>query len=218
VATALSVCQEAYRWLRLDQSLISFAMSEFPYSIARDVLLNVLRELNRLNKHRHMQITQYVPAAGRGVFSIFEFAPVLNPLKIIKIRLEAPGVNHKTLTQLPSSEFLELYPEHETKTGRPVAWTYFASRIATDVVADTDYGMVIYYQQQLPLPQSETEDLAWPETDMDILTKGVIAYTAEAIQREDARILKMEWKQLVIKYFANQYKSLGLPLQMPARF
>jgi hypothetical protein len=219
MATALEVCQSAYRQLNLDQVLVSFSTSQaFPYSVALDILQQTIRKLNRLNIHQHMVITQYVPASGRGVFSIYEFSPVLNPRSISKIRLEAPGTQHSELTLLPYEDFLALYSDHESKTGKPKAWTYFGANWATDVINDADYGLVVYYQQQLPVPMSEGEILAWPDADMDILIDGVVAHLSLKIQRDDGASLLGLWQQSVTKYFSNQYKNRGLPLQMPRRF
>jgi hypothetical protein len=218
MTTTLELCQSACRQLNFDQSLSTLSTAQaFPYNIVLDCLHQVIQYINRKNKHAHMQIAQYVNGNGRSIYSVYDFAPILNPRRVIDIYLESENPRHR-LIFVPHSQFQANYSDHETKTGKPDAWTYYGNTLATNVTADKDYGMVWYYQQAVPLPTDEAEVLAWPEHDMDILLKGLMAYLALRTGMEQAGALMGMFDKCVTDYFTAQYKNSNTANQMPRRW
>jgi hypothetical protein len=209
MATALEVCQVAFRRLNMDQPLISFDASlPFPYNLALDLLQDVCRVLNReIPVHQHMEQSVYVNCNGRGIYSPFEFNPPIEPQKIIAIKFEPPEQNITVLARVGLDIFHALYPAHLTQTGKPTCYTIFGNTVATNVVADADYSMVWYFQQQIIIPTAVNEQISFKDADMSLVTNGVQAYLANAMRLDNADALMAAWRTEMMRYNGFQFKS-----------
>lgn len=214
MSNALQICASAYKQLNLDQVLVSFNMSEFPYNCALDLINTVIQEMNRKGRYWFAETSTgltYTP----GIYQYNLTSLNIDPKAIIRVRTEASGFQDE-LKQVNWKTFQRHYRSGTIQAGRPSHWSKFGNILELSTIPDQNYLIRIYHFQDIPLMTASTSVPIVPEKDEDILREGVMAYLAKIIGRPDTTTLYTLYATKVEALLADMKEDAGMPTQMPA--
>ena len=216
--SALDICESAYRQANLDQTLSSFSMTDFPYSIAQDLLNTVIQEMNRKGAYWFTETSADLTYSG-GVYQ-YTFSSVasdLDPKRILRLRKES--TNHKQeLIQMNWRRFQERYRRDAVQTGEPLHWAKYGNSLELSTIPDQDYTIKVYYLRDMPLVTATTDTLLCQVGDEDVFREGVYAYLLDRLGRPDAQAKMAAYLNKVGDLLADMKQDSGIALQIPAAF
>jgi hypothetical protein len=222
--TALQVCASAYRQANVDQTLTSLSNTqEFPYNIALDLLNKAILELNRMGNFWFCETSVTLPySSGVSSYNLNTLAtPVVEPKRITRLRAENLTVGAAgELTEVNYRNFEYAYRTQTVPTQQPTAWAKYNGTLYLNAIPDQDYGLTLYYYQDLPSASNVdgSDIMIVPDAHIDILQDGVYAYLLSRMGRPDFQNAYSLWQAKAHKLVSLINKDAGLPTQMPAAF
>jgi hypothetical protein len=215
VLNALSLCSSAFRQANIDQTLTSLSEDQdFPYNIAKDLLNTVIQDVNRQGNFWFTQTSVQVTPVQASI----DLAPLgIDPKKIIRLRREHPQ-DQGDMIAINWRVFQQNFRQTPLVEGRPTLWSKFNQTLQLNVIPDKSYNLTVYYHQDIPLIQSVSDAVVFPDSDGDILREGVFAYLLLRLGRADFATAYQLYQTKLKSLLANQKQDSSLPTQMPANF
>lgn len=217
-STALQLVASAYKQANMDQTVTSFSMSDFPYSIAKDLLNTVISEMNREGHYWFTETSASLTySAGVYQYAYSTIGSGLDPKGILRIRKEATD-HQGELIQLNWRHFQQRFRRSAIETREPRYWSKYGNQIELDAKPDQDYELKIYYLRDMPMITATTDTLLCQETDEDVFREGVYAYLLNRLGRADwDDAYQFYWKK-ALSLLADMKQDVGTPRQFPAAF
>lgn len=215
-STAIQLVTEAYRRHNLDE-VTSFSTSlEHPYNLAKDVLNQVIREINRTGSFWFMETATSLPYSV-GVYQYTLSSYGINEKKILRIRREASNYWGK-LKQVKWDDFQTLYRSSAMTSGQPTVCSKFGGVLELNVVPDQDYSLKVSHYKDMDIISATTDTLSMPEDSEDIVIEGCYQYLGYLIGRWDLAAALGGIQAKVKPFLVDINQDAGIPTQMPAAF
>ena len=228
MSTAINICASAYRQAKLDQDLTSFTTTqEFPYNISLDLMNTVIQEMNRAANYWFTETSvPLVYTAGLNSYSLNTLVAgqdtgtyaAIDPQKVSRIRREGVVGQVGQMTEMSWKKFQQRFRINVTATGQPNYWAKYNSTIAFDTIPDQNYGLVLYYYNDINVIQATTDVLGIPLKYEDTIREGIYAYVLQRMGRPDAAQCYQLWQSKIQSLQKNDQVDVALPMQMPAAF
>jgi hypothetical protein len=216
MSTALEICASAYREANMDQTLSSFSLQDFPYSLAKGLLNKVIAEMNRAGKYWFTE-TATALVYSPGISSYNMTTLKIDPKAITRV-VKTLNNGSVVMTPLNYSDFMRRYPASTIQTNEPNYYSRYNNIIYLNSVPDKNYGITVYHLADMGKIVSETDTLPCPESDEDVFQDGVYAYLLNRLGRADAKAAWDAWQLKVSNLLADVYNDAAMPTQMPAAF
>lgn len=216
MSTALQIAAKAYSKANMDQTLSSFSMTEWPYSIAMDLLNEVIAEMNNFGNLYFLETaTALTYASNTYSYTLSSYS--IDPRRIIRLRRTATNIGN--LHFMNHEAFQGVYRGESTiTTGTPEYWTLFGSTLETNVSQDQDYSLKVYHYKDMPAIAATSDTLLVPERDEYVVVEGVYALLLQVIGRQDFTTAYSLFQSKCSQLRAASDKSSFAPRVMPAAF
>lgn len=221
MSTALAILNVAYQDHNLD-TLSSFDSSlEFPYNLAKNILNEVIRDLNRLGNYWFCETKTNIPYYLSTYAYSFR-ALEIDPKRIKYIRRDALNYQGE-LQQMNYRDFQKTYRLSSVSTGSPSTWSKYGDTLELNVVPDRDYSLFAYHYQDMPLitvttDSQSTGSILVPEADEDLLERGCYQYLGYKIGKWAYQQALEEIYTKARPFLVSVDEDAGIARQMPANF
>jgi hypothetical protein len=215
-SSALQIVTEAYRHHNLDEVTSFSTAQEFPYNIAKDILNQVIREMNRLGSYWFCETKTALPYSV-GVYQYSFNTLAIDPKRVIRIRKEATD-KWGNLKQSSWYHFQRLYRSTSVQTAEPTAFSKFGDALELNVIPDQDYSLYVYHFKDMPLISATSDTFLLPERDEDILIDACYQILGYKLGRWGLEAALQAIALKVIPLLADNQQDVGMPYQMPAAF
>lgn len=215
-STALQIVTEAYRHQNLDE-VTSFSTSqEYPYNIAKDIINQVIREMNRLGSYWFTE-TKTALAYSGGVYQYSFNTLAVDPKKVIRIRREATNYIGD-LKQYNWYHFQRLFRSAAVTTAQPEGFSKFGDSLELSTIPGQDYSIYVYHFKDMPLITATSDTFLVPERDEDVLIDACYQLLGYKMGRWGLEAALQAIALKVSPLLADMKQDAGIPLQMPAAF
>lgn len=215
-SNALQIITEAFRHHNLNEVTSFSTTQEFPYKIARDIINEVIRAMNRLGNYWFTEqkvILSYTP--GQYAYDLQSLS--IDPKGIIRMRVEATN-QWANLQQLNWAHFQKQFRNMPLSTGKPLYWSKYGNTLELNAIADQDYQITIYHFKDMPQIETTTDTFLLPERDEDVLIECCYQLLGYKMGRWDYGSALTAMKVKITPLLADMKQDVGIPHQMPAAF
>ncbi len=215
-STALAIISEAYRHHNLDEITEFNSTMEFPYNLAKDVINQVIREMNRLGNYWFTETrTNLTYTAGVYQYSFNTLG--VDPKRLVRIRKEANN-QWGELTEYNWRHFQRLYRSSTITTANPVAFSKYGDTLELNSKPDQNYSLVAYHFKDMPLVSLPTDTFLIPERDEDVLIDCAHQLLGYKLGRWDLGTALQACRIKINPLLVDSKQDAGMPTQMPAAF
>ena len=222
MSTALQIAADAYNDAGTDQTLTSFTMSEWPYSIALNVINTAIGDMNREGSYSFGEASQlltYTP--GNSSYNLNTVASyVIEPRRIMRVRRELTNYAGE-LKEYNYRDFQRYFRNTSLITQKPVAWSKYSGILYLNSIPDQDYNLTIYYYQQIQpivVGVNDNQDTIIPEYHEDVLRDLMKAQLLKEMGRPDFSNQYTLAMKKVAELVARSNEDTGIPSVMPRAF
>jgi len=215
-SSALAIVAEAYRHHNLDTITEFNATLEFPYNLAKDILNQVIREMNRLGNYWFTETKTTLTYTG-GVYQYSFNTLAIDPKRLVRIRKEASN-QWGELTEYNWRHFQRLFRSSAMTTGTPSAFSKFGDVLELNCIPNQNYSLVAYHFKDMPLVSLPTDTFLIPERDEDVLVDCVHQILGFKLGRWDLGTALQACRLKIQPLLVDTKQDAGMPTQMPAAF
>lgn len=215
MSNALQVITEAFKRHNLD-AVTSFSMTEFPHSVALNILNDVIRKMNRLGNLWFTETKTALSYSG-GVYQYSFTSLAVDPMRIINVRREATDYWGE-LDQYNYRDFQRQWRSSSMITAKPTAWSKFGTNLELNTIPDQDYTLYLYHYKDMPVVTTTTDTFLIPERDEDILIDNCYQMIGAETGRWDKATALTLIEANTKPFLVTIRSDAGLPAQMPAMF
>jgi len=221
-STALQIAAAAYNDARMDQTLTSFSMTEWPYSIALDVINSAIADMNRAGSYSFAESNQALTySPGLSTYNLNTVASsVIEPRRIMRVRRELAS-NAGELSEYNFRDFQKRFLSVTQPTAQPTAWGKYGQTLYLNTIPDKDYTLTIYYYQQIQpivIGSNDNQATIIPSYHEDVLrdlTKAILLKEVERGDFANQYTLAIKKVQALV---ARSNEDGGLPQNFPRAF
>lgn len=215
-STALQIITEAYRAHNLSEVTTFSTSLEFPYRIAKDILNDVIRQLNRQGNYWFTE-TKTALTYGVGTYQYSFNTLAVDPKRVIRVRKELAD-HYGDLNQVNWETFQRLYRSSATQTTEPTAWSKYGDTLELNNIPDQSYTLYVYHFKDMPKVTATSDTFLVPEQDEDILIDCCFQMLGYKLGKWDLGTAIQAMRLRIEPLLADMKQDAGLPLQMPAAF
>ncbi|MEB3286178.1 MAG: hypothetical protein VKJ04_01610 [Vampirovibrionales bacterium] len=215
-STAQEIISEAFRHHNLNEVNAFSVSQEFPYKIAKDILNDVLRMMNRMGSYWFTETRtalSYTP--NQYAYQLPSLS--IDPKRIIRVRREA-AERWGDLKQVNWQQFQACYRNASIATGEPIIWSKFGNTLELNCIPAEDYHLVAYHFADLPAVVAPADTLLVPERDEDVLIDCCYQLLGYKMGRWSYQSAIQAMQVRIQPLLANTKQDAGIAYQMPAAF
>lgn len=215
--SALEICQKAYKKTNPGQALTSLTQTAWPYSIALDLLNDVISELNIYNYY-FMEAEVDLPfTTGVNSFNLTDLE--INPKAIVKVQ-SSNGVDGIPDSVYPMNyyDFILRWPTVVLSNQQPRYYSHYGNTLYLNNSPLSDYGVKVYHLAKIPIMTNENSILPVPPEYEHVFKDGVNSKLLIELDRPDANLKYQLWEKKIKDMVAAIEIDYGMATQFPAKF
>lgn len=215
-STALEIISEAYRHHNLNDIATLSNGQEFPYSLAKDILNEVIRMMNRAGSYWFCESkTELIYSPDTSSYALTSLG--IDPKRVIRIRREAEN-QWGELKEYNWRHFQQLFRSGGIQSGIPNVWAKYGNELHLDVSPNQNYSVQVYHFIDMSAVVDGTDTFLIPERDEDVLIDCCYQLLGYKIGRWDFGAAFQAMQIKILPLLADMKQDAGMPTQMPAAF
>lgn len=221
MSTALDIVNVALRDHNLKEISGFSTTQEFPGNIVKDVLNEVIRELNRMGNFWFSESKTPLPFSP-SVYSYSFKALGIDPRRVIRIQREATGYWGE-LEQVNWRDFQKHFRTSTLATAQPSQWSKYGDSLELSSQPDQNYSLYAYHYRDMPVITSTADSqtsgaILVPENDEDLLERGCYFMLGYKIGKWDYITAVQQLKIKANPFLVSSQQDSGIAHQMPSLF
>ena len=217
MSTALEICAAAYREANLEQDLTSFTSTDFPFSLALQLINKVISKMNLRGKYWFRQTTTVLPfTAGTYTYNLTNLG--IEPNAITKMYASLADGTSWQFYRLNYNDYNLWFPASKLQLNRPYSYTIYNDTLSLNAIPDIDYSITVYHLSLIPSIQSEDDPMPCPLEFEQVFQDGVFAWLQKRMEYPSAEQSIIDWNLDVGLLLAKVKNNSGIANQLPAAF